>query len=245
MNLLRAILRALERDQAEEGPKSGLDRRAGGKLVERHLADPEFPYLVSFPRTGSHWLRMLMEIYFDRPSLTLLFFRTLKETDTFTCFHTHDLELSVKARHVLYLYRNPVDTVFSQMSYHDQDLDSAELVEGWTELYARHVSKWVLDSPATGRRAILTYEGMRRNLAEEFPKVCAFFGEPFDAERLARAAAEVSKDRIRERTRHDPKVISSGTDYESRRQSFRAIHRERIRDVIRSRVPGVADLLQT
>ena len=73
MKLLRTILHALKVDQNEEGPKSGLDRRANSKIVERHIADPEFPYLISFPRTGSHWLRMLMELYFDRPSLTLLF----------------------------------------------------------------------------------------------------------------------------------------------------------------------------
>lgn len=243
MNLLRAILRALEIDQAEEGPKSGLDRRASSKLVERYLADPEFPYLVSFPRTGSHWLRMLMELYFDRPSLTLLFFRTLKEADSFTCFHTHDLDLSARARNVLYLYRNPVDTIFSQMSYHDQSPDSAELVEGWAELYARHVAKWALDRPTEGRRTVVTYEGMRKNLTEEFAKVCEFFGQRLDVARLERAAAEVSKDRIRDRTRHDPKVISSGADYEARRQAFRSAHHDRIRDAIVRRVPSVAGLL--
>lgn len=243
MKLLSTILHALKVDQDEEGPKSGLDRRANSKIVERHIADPEFPYLISFPRTGSHWLRMLMELYFDRPSLTLLFFRTLKETDSFTCLHTHDLELSIRAQNVLYLYRNPVDTVFSQMSYHDQDLQSTELVEGWTELYAQHVAKWVLNASVPGRRTIVTYEGMRRNLAEEFSKVCAFFGEGFDADRLARVSTEVSKDRIRDRTRHDPKVIASGADYENRRHAFRFTHGNLIHGFIQSRVPGLASLM--
>ena len=41
--------------------------------VDLAYEDITFPFLVSFPRTGSHWLRMLMELYFDKPSLTRSF----------------------------------------------------------------------------------------------------------------------------------------------------------------------------
>jgi hypothetical protein len=35
--------------------------------------NPDFPYLVSYSRTGSHWLRMIMELYFEKLSLVRVF----------------------------------------------------------------------------------------------------------------------------------------------------------------------------
>jgi hypothetical protein len=88
-------------------------------VLRKHLEDPEFPFLVSFPRTGSHWLRMLLELYFERPLLTRTFF--FPEKDNYLLLHTHDLELDVKRHNVMYIYRDPVDTIYSQIKYHKED----------------------------------------------------------------------------------------------------------------------------
>ena len=65
--------------------------RVAQDVVDAFVADPENTFLVSFPRTGSHWLRMLMELYFQRPSLVRVFY--FNERADYMCYHTHDLDL--------------------------------------------------------------------------------------------------------------------------------------------------------
>jgi hypothetical protein len=84
-------------------------------LIKRFTDNPDFRYLISFPRTGSHGLRMLMELYFEKPALVRAFY--FKQSTEFTCYHSHDIDLESDRRNVLYLYRHPVATVFSQMEY--------------------------------------------------------------------------------------------------------------------------------
>jgi hypothetical protein len=45
------------------------------KTIKSFTDNPDFPYLVSFSRTGSHWLRMVMELYFEKPSLVRVLFQ--------------------------------------------------------------------------------------------------------------------------------------------------------------------------
>src|SRR5664280_1077746 len=95
-------------------------------LIDACLSNPDFSFLVSFPRTGSHWLRMIMELYFKKPSLVRIFY--FKDAQEFTCYHRHDEELDIERRNVLYLYRNPVDTIYSQLGYYKEDVDNEERI---------------------------------------------------------------------------------------------------------------------
>jgi len=38
--------------------------------------DLSFPRLISYPRTGSHWFRILMEVYLTMPSAVQSFFKS-------------------------------------------------------------------------------------------------------------------------------------------------------------------------
>ena len=60
--------------------------RVNQKIVNKFISDPDFPFLVSFSRTGSHWLRNIMELYFEKPSLVRAFY--YKNAKDFTCYHT-------------------------------------------------------------------------------------------------------------------------------------------------------------
>ena len=84
-------------------------------IIDKFIANPDNTFLVSFPRTGSHWLRMLTELYFGRPSLVRVFYYS--ERQDFLMLHAHDLELDVERLRVIYLYRHPVETIFSQLYY--------------------------------------------------------------------------------------------------------------------------------
>lgn len=244
MNILKILRSALISEEKETEINHSRDRIASQDIANQFTSNPDFPYLVSFSRTGSHWLRMLMELYLDKPGLKLLFFRTVEETGDYSCLHTHDLELKVEARNVIYLYRDPVDTIYSQMSFHAQDMSDKQLRNGWTELYSNHLYKWLVAEKFTVKKTVLRYESMRADLNAELAKVSAFFGVEFDAKRAEDAAAKVSKDAIREKTKHDPRVINVSKGYESSREDFRKLYGKEIYDLAFSLHPELKSFFQ-
>ena len=198
--------------------------------IVRFKANPGNTYLVSFPRTGSHWLRMLMELYFERPSLVRVFYYP-ERTDYLTR-HTHDVELDVERSHVIYLYRKPVDTIYSQLQYHEEDIDNQERIAHWSNLYGRHLDKWLHQETFTQRKTILLYEGLKADLTEEFRNVCRHFDSTLDLERPEAVAERVSKERVKEKTAHDPQVMNLSQIYEEERRRFREEHGEFVWQVV-------------
>ena len=187
-------------------------------VIEEFIANPDNTFLVSFPRTGSHWLRMLMELYFEQPSLVRSFY--YPEHRDFLTLHTHDLDLDVERSHVIYLYRNPVDTIFSQLSYHDEKLNDRNRVAYWSDLYGRHLDKWLHCETFTRRKTILTYEGMKEDLTAEFIKITEHFGREFDKTRLEQSAKLVSKETVKQKTSHDKNAVQLDNYYEVQREDF-------------------------
>lgn len=192
---------------------------ASSQAIRRFKADPENTFLVSFPRTGSHWLRMMMELYFGRPSLVRIFY--FPERTDYLTYHTHDLDLDVSCRRVIYLYRDPVETIFSQLRYHQEAPDDRQRVVYWSDLYGRHLDKWLHQETFTRQKTILRYDRLKDNLPAEFGKVCAHFGLPVDEARLQWVAEQVSKDHVAQKTTHDPRVIARSQNYAAERQAFR------------------------
>jgi hypothetical protein len=214
--------------------------QVGPETVNRCIADPAFPYLVSFPRTGSHWLRMIMELYFETPSLVRIFY--FKQATRFTCYHRHDEELDIIRQNVLYLYRHPVDTVYSQLNYYREDPFAAGRVEHWATLYGRHLHKWLLTDTFTAKKTVLTYEGMKRDLAGEFARVCAHFGASLDRPRLEEAARRVTREEVKNRTLHDPQVVNLSERYAQIKETFVAAWAGRIMALVAAvdpRLPGL------
>jgi hypothetical protein len=188
------------------------------EVIKSFTANPANTFLVSFPRTGSHWLRMIMELYFGRPSLTRIFY--YPERSDYLTLHTHDFDLETKRSHVIYLYRNPVDTMFSQLSYHKEPLDDHERITYWSDLYGRHLDKWLQQENFTLHKTILTYEGLKQDLAAEFGKVTSHFGQSLDRTRLENAAAQVTKNELKRQTKDDPQVVQLRSSYQVARQEF-------------------------
>ncbi len=202
--------------------RGGEDRSVGIQdkgVINAFCADPTKTFLVSFPRTGSHWLRMLMELYFERPSLVRAFYHH-DRTDYLT-FHIHDLKLDVERSHVIYLFRHPVDTIFSQLRYHGEGGEDSTRILHWSELYGRHLDKWLVRERFTKRKTILTYEEMTKDLVGAFRKVTDHFDAGLDAARLLTAAEQVTKDEVRTRASHDPRVVQESAEYAMARRTFR------------------------
>lgn len=199
-------------------------------VIERFTADPDFPYLISFPRTGSHWLRNVMELYFEKPSLARIFYYP-GATD-FTCYHRHDVDLSISCRKVIYLYRNPVDTVYSQMRYHKESLDNEERIQYWSQIYMNHLKKWLFDETCTVKKTVITYEAMKSDMNGVFTKLCDFFGVAFDEAKLMRAMSGVTKESVKSKTGHDPSVINVKKDYDTGRANFKERYGDMILNIV-------------
>ncbi len=199
-------------------------------LINKIISDSEFPYLISFPRTGSHWLRMVMELYFEIPSLVRIFY--FKDATRFTCYHRHDDDLSVTRKNVLYLYRHPVDTVYSQMNYYCEDPFDTVRIEHWATLYGRHLRKWLIEESFTKKKTILMYEGMKKDMNQEFKKVCDHFNQIIDYEKLDKAVKTVTKEEVKNKTTHDQQVINKSIDYEKLRLAFAIKYGRKISEIV-------------
>jgi len=200
------------------------------RTVKAFLSNPDFPFLVSFPRTGSHWLRMLMELYFMKPALVRAFY--FQDAVDFTCYHTHDMNLDVERRNVIYLYRDPVHTIYSQLRYYRENVDDIDRIKYWSMLYGNHLSKWLVRENITQKKTIITYEGLKLDVYEEFGKVCRHFGIALDADRLATLVKRISKDELKKVTRHDQQVVDLSATYEIDRQKFEQKHDRLVRDLV-------------
>jgi len=187
--------------------------------INQFNANPDNPYLVSFPRTGSHWFRMIAELYFERPTLVRTFYYPDK-TD-YLLLHTHDNNLDVVRDNVIYLYRDPVETIYSQLNYYQENSHDIERISYWTEQYCKNLSKWLYEEQFTKKKTIITYEGMKNDLATEFAKVTAHFGVGFDQDRFKKVAQKVTKEEVKRKTPHDEQVVQLASDYQITREEFK------------------------
>lgn len=215
--LPKDLLKKILSDKSEQGEGSvQIDNPA---VIEQFITESGNTFLVSFPRTGSHWLRMIMELYFQRPSLVRVFY--FPEKKDYICLHTHDVELDVERPDVIYLYRDPVDTIFSQLNYYQESVNSTERIKYWSDLYGRHLDKWLHRENFTIHKTILTYEGLKTDIVSEFTKITNHFNERLDADLLLKAASKITKIEVKRKTVHDNHVVSLGNSYSIQRNEFR------------------------
>jgi Sulfotransferase domain len=212
------------------------------EVIKAFTDNPDFPYLVSFSRTGSHWLRMIMELYFEKPSLARAFY--FKDATDFTCYHRHDMELDLRRENVIYLYRNPVETVYSQLCYYKESPDDQEKRQHWTNLYAQHLAKWLVHDDFTKKKTIITYEGMKSDMHGEIKKICNHFGKDFDPAKLDSVLVQVSKDELKKKTKHDQQVVNLSSEYQANRTAFADRHSGQIYSEMYSYEPALVHWLQ-
>ena len=202
------------------------------KIINNYISNPNFPYLISFPRTGSHWLRMVMELYFKKPSLVRIFY--FKDAKDFTCYHLHDEDLNIQRENVIYLYRHPVDTIYSNLNHYGEDIENKKRIKYRSNLYGGHLKKWLLEENFSSRKTIITYEGMKKDMEKEFKKICRLFSAPFEQSKLQEALNTVTKKEVKIKTTHDPRVIDLSEVYQSKKEEFKQKQTAFIMDCIYS-----------
>ena len=207
-------------------PQPGLASQAA---IQKFKSDPMNPFLISFPRTGSHWLRMIVELYFKRPLLVRTFI--YPNRDDYLFLHDHDMELATQRQNVIYLYRDPVDTIFSLITYHKEDINDRSRIAHWSNIYGRHLDKWLFREQFTTKKTVLSYEGLRNSPVSEIKKLLDHFNMPLDKERLQSIIDRVSKENVKKHTRHDPRVISRVADYDQQKNLFRIKYEDLVRQL--------------
>ncbi|MDQ3046992.1 MAG: sulfotransferase domain-containing protein [Bacteroidota bacterium] len=214
--------------------------RISNEIADKFTSDPEFPFLVSFPRTGSHWLRMMMELYFEKPSLVRAFY--FPEATDFTCYHRHDEDLQLERKNVIYLFRDPSATIYSQLKFYNENVNDKARIKHWSSIYAKHLDKWLFKDSFTTKKTVLTYEGLKTNLNAEFAKVCTHLGLTFDASKMEEVQSKVTKEKLKAKTKHDPRVLNLSNEYEEQRKAFMKDHRQLIFEILAVQNPEIPGL---
>ncbi len=169
-------------------------------IEERNLK--KYPLLISYRRSGSHWICAIMELYFDRPRLRRSRRTFLDKSRTDWLFmHDHDLKFKVfknhdkkKNRTVLYLYRNLEDVAKSDKIFlknkYGLDVSMEKLLKeckNHQEKYLR--SHWVIP---------IKYENFLdpKKRIKEFKIITDFFYENLDKKRLEEIFERVGKVKV-------------------------------------------------
>lgn len=213
--------------------------------VETCIKDPDFPWMISFPRTGSNWLRMIMELYFRKPALTGSFYHPYAVS--FTCYARHDINLKLKGiRNVIYLHREPVSTVFSFMKYHHGEnifnlppnASYKEQIKACAQIYGRHVAKWMLHEQDSQKKCCVSYDKMRQSPHDEFKKISNFFEMPFDPKKLDFALSHATKIKNEKKQKNkNPRVVITEANYENDRVAFSSKYSKLINEYFMAQDP--------
>lgn len=188
----------------------------------------QIPYYVGFSRSGSHWIRLVLEEYMDGQSPLSSFIACkddinilINRSNDFK--GTHDLALDFQSDYVIYLYRNPIDCIFSNFKYDGTDLQDRNAVNHYLDIWIKHIQKWCYDEVFTKKKVILSYEKLQEDFVSEFSKILSFLNLSIDEHKIIRAKEIYTKVNIREIV-HDKKVINNEFDYEIQRNKFVELH---------------------
>lgn len=175
---------------------------------------------VGFPRSGSHWLRIALEHYTGEKSPISDFIGAKKsgKRDVGKFKGTHDYSLTEKYDNVIYLYRNPVDSIYSQIKYNDEEFEQPN-VQRWLDNWNGNVQKWVYEEKVN--KVILCYENLEHEFCSEFSKLLRFMNINVDEAKMLAANEFASKRNIKNIVIHDEKVINTSQGYDAERDDFR------------------------
>jgi len=135
-----------------------------------------YPWVISYPRTGSHWLNNSIELYTNRPKWRRGKSFLPQSNTNYLYYHDHDMNLDLlkrkKINKILYLYRNPLDVIFSYAKADEKIND-----DGWismkTEEYKNHLDAWLQQADV-----IVKYEDLKNEIGWE--KISIFFNMEHD-----------------------------------------------------------------
>jgi hypothetical protein len=170
----------------------------------------DFPRLVSFPRTGSHWFRYVMEVAIEQPAIVSSYY--YPNPDKCWGLHIHDRWLDNKdvpptrnLKNVIYLFRDGIDTVYSMLRYDKTIPDNWDgtrsetidyEVQAATLQYKEHLERWRFKRDDIERCLEVRYENLMKHPKQVFQEVFNFLGLEVSDEKLEYAINDATKEKI-------------------------------------------------
>lgn len=207
----------------------------GWKLNCRNIMDKT--KLVATPRCGGHWVNMLINIYIRKLFITEFEFNDNNNV----CSHTHDGRLEEKYNNVIYLYRNPVDKIFSEVMYYhknkiyqnkihyNNDINDRNYMICQLDMYIEHLEKWMLKENYSKKKTFLCYDLLKNDFDIEFKKVCKHFNVDIDIDKINNLKI-YQKEHVKNKIYYDDRIINLKEDYEKIRDEFKLNHMVFIQD---------------
>lgn len=198
------------------------------KLEEEHFQPScKDIFLVSYPRSGNTWMRVLLtELIYDKVIESLadvekyipdIHFNPIKKDVVESEFHvvkSHDPNnprfKSSNYKKVIYLIRDPRDVVLSHYRYsvgrgYDNDFDHFLLdwVNGriWPTSWQEHVNSWVgsKDADERSNMIVIKYEDLKSNTVENIKIITNFIGLIINEEDILLAISNSSLSNMKEK----------------------------------------------
>lgn len=170
---------------------------------------PNLPILVSYPRSGVHWIQAMMEVYFDRPRGPRqnggITWRPQREDEEFMWIHTHDRgQLVPTDRKCLFLLRDPIACIYSFLAVEGNRADESTIARECHE-FSRLFQKWVINDNAED---VIRYEDIVRDPLQGIADISRHHSARFDKERAAHAVELCTKKAIIDKGSKQPKALA-------------------------------------
>ena len=225
----------------------GIEPKSHGWYADHWDQIQSYPLFISFPRTGAHWLNAVIELYLDRPRLPAARATFLEANrDDWLFFHDHDTiaydKLYIENKEALYLYRDPIPTVFSYIIYNFNNGKGIytlpynkikELVIACSYHYKNHLLKWLINKPA---RTVIKHENFKIDEVKEFSKICHHFGHEINEDKIRECFSVVTPSALTEK-RTDYNALSDymlTKKYKEERVKFSKEFGNQINSIVKS-----------
>jgi hypothetical protein len=216
-----------------------------GHLYQQHLQDDlNFPRLISYPRCGSHWFRYIMEYTLEMPCIVSSYKFSNPNIDQCWGLHIHDRRLdnsdcppTKNLKKVIYLWRNPVDVIYSQLRYDGNLPDvlttsSAEALNFGVDYliheYGSHLQRYRFNNSDIGEILEITYEQMREDTKGIISKSMEFLNLKFDKQKLQKVISECTKLKIsqgiNDRSAIDMVAATQPEQHKNNKEVFKSIY---------------------
>ena len=143
---------------------------------------------------------------------------------------------------VIYLYRDPLDTIYSNLKYEkilDHSWDGSKnsyLQEGVDRLaleYKRHLLRWMINNDDIESFMSLTYEDLKKDTQTSLMEAAKFLGFDVSQRRILESIAICDKKLTKKLTPHDEQALNSeyflrGSTYVDNREKFKRLFRDHI-----------------
>ena len=189
--------------------------------------------LISFPRSGCHWLMRVIELCTDRPRMSVQghpipWYNAKREPwgvhrhDYDFVNHTGEIKLlddELKPENfsnVIYLYRNPVDALYSLFEFLDCP-KTEENIEMASQAYYLHKAKWLNGADQIPNFLTVRYEDLVNHGCSTMEIILDFLEEDYSP-----VVTEDAFDKVKHKTTATKRAREFGNlVYERQRLDFR------------------------